>query len=181
MVKKGIFPVLMAALVLGGCASGAKNKDADTPPWLNDLPPEGYVWGIGIAKQSSDQFSMTTAEARARTSIARQLETTVQAMFVDYSRDSGTVDSQSALSLQEDVQRQITNMKLTNAQPKERWKAPDGTWWVLIEYNKADAKNEVAAIIDNEAARFAEFKKDEALRMLDDQLKKNERPLQVRD
>jgi hypothetical protein len=180
-VKK-YFPlavILMAALALMACASKPAAQDPDSPPWLNDFPPEEYVWGIGIAKQSSEQLSMTMAEARARTAIARQMDTLVQAMLTDYSRDAGTVGSQASLSLQEDVSRQVTNMKLSGAQPLQKWKAPDGTWWFLVQYKKSDARNEVSAIFDSESARYAEFKKDEALRMLDTQLGKKEPPLRV--
>ena len=171
---------VLAVLVLAGCAS-APVQDPNTPPWLNDLPPAGYFWGIGIAKQSSEQQSMTFAEARARTAIARQLDTLVQAMLTDYNRDAGTVGSQASLSLQEDVARQITNLRLSGAQPIQRWKAPDGTWWYLVQYAKPDAKRDIAAIFDSEAARYAEFKANEALRMMDSHLSKTEAPLQVRN
>ena len=181
-VKKMVLLItVIFVIILAGCATGSPKQDPNTPPWLNDLPPSDYIWGIGIAKQSSEQQSMTFAEARGRTAIARQLDTLVQAMLTDYNRDAGTTGSKTALSLQEDVSRQITNIRLQNAQPIQRWKSPDGTWWYLVQYRKADAKKDIAAIFDNEAARYAEFKANEALRMMDAQLQKNERPLQVND
>jgi len=111
-----------------------------TPDWLNEFPPEDAIWGIGTAKQSSPSMSMTTAEARARTAIARQLNTKVQAMFTDYNLDAGNVRNQANASLQEDVSRQITNMDVSGARPIKRWQAPDGTWWFLVEFKKSDAK-----------------------------------------
>jgi hypothetical protein len=170
--------VLLAA-GCGGAPAPQPANDPNLPEWLNDFAPEDVLWGIGSAKQSSDQMSMTTAEARARTSIARQLNAKVEAMFTDYMRDAGTVGSQTALSLQEDVGRQITSMQLNGSRPIKRWKAPDGTWWYLVEYRVSDAKAAMNTVFNSEAAQFAEFKADEALRLLDAQLARSEKPIQV--
>jgi hypothetical protein len=124
-------------------------------------------------------MSMTTAEARARVAIARQLNTKVQAMFTDYNLDAGNVSNQANASLQEDVSRQITNLDVSGARPIERWEAPDGTWWFLVEYKKSDARNAIASLLGNEEAAFAQFKAQQALQMMDAQLAKNEKPLQV--
>jgi hypothetical protein len=184
-MKKGLSICLMAiAIVLLAASCGgapAAQQESTTPPWLNDFPPEDALWGIGTAKQSSEQMSMTTAEARARTSIARQLSVKVDAMLTDYMRDAGTVGSQTALSLQEDISRQLTSMQLNGAQPKQRWKAPDGTWWYLVEYKLSDAKASLAAVFTSEEARYAEFKTEEALRMMDSQLAKQEKPVPVNE
>jgi hypothetical protein len=139
----------------------------------------GFGFDVGAAKQSSEQMSMTVAEARARTGIARQLTIQVEAMLTDYMRDAGTVGSQTALSLQEDVSRQITSLQLNGARPLKRWKAPDATWWYLVEYKVSDAKAAISDVFNSEAAQFAEFKADEALRLLDAQLAKNEKPVPV--
>jgi hypothetical protein len=175
-----ILLILSFGFALAACASNSVATPAsDLPPWLNDFPPEDAIWGIGSAKQSSPTMSMTTAEARARVAIARQLSTKVQAMFTDYNLDAGNVSSQANASLQEDVSRQITNMDVTGARPIQRWQAKDGTWWYLVEMKKSDARNQVASILGNEQAAFAQFKAQQALQMMDAQLDKNERPLQV--
>jgi hypothetical protein len=122
---------------------------------------------------------MTTAEARGRTAIARQLSTKVQAMFTDYNLDAGNVKNQANSSMQEDVSRQITNMDVSGARPIKRWQAPDGTWWYLVEMKKSDVKNQVSSILGNQEAAFAQFKAQQALDMLDAQLAKSERPVQV--
>jgi hypothetical protein len=176
-----ILVVLALVFMVAACGSSPSNKtsQSNSPEWVNDFPPEDVFWGIGIAKQSSPSFSMTTAEARARVAIARQLSTKVQAMFTDYNLDAGNVNNQANVSLQEDVSRQITNMDVSGARPIKRWEAPDGTWWMLMELNKADAQKAVANILWNQEAAFAEFKTQQALQMLDAQLAKNEKPLQV--
>jgi hypothetical protein len=166
--------VFMAA-ACGSSPAAKPTGPTNTPDWLNDFPPEDVLWGIGTAKQSSPSMSMTTAEARARTAIARQLSTKVQAMFTDYNLDAGKAGAQANASLQEDVSRQITNMDVSGARPIKRWEAPDGTWWYLVEYKKSDAKNTVAGILRNQEAAFAEFKAQQALDMLDYQLDKQEK------
>jgi hypothetical protein len=70
-------------------------------------------------------------------------------------------------------------MDVSGARPIKRWEAPDGTWWYLVEMRKSDAKSAAASILGNQEAAFAEFKAQQALQMLDAQLAKNEKPLQV--
>jgi len=183
-MKKLFLSLCLTAAVLTvtacGSSSAAVSKGPDnTPEWLNDFPPEDVIWGIGTAKQSSTSMSMTTAEARARVAIARQLNTKVQAMFTDYNLDAGNVKNQANTSLQEDVSRQITNMDVSGARPIKRWQAPDGTWWYLVELKKSDARKTVASILGNEEAAYAQFKAMQALQMLDAQLAKQEKPVQV--
>jgi hypothetical protein len=184
-MKKGLSICLMAiAVVLLTVSCGgtpAAQQDPNIPEWLNDIPPEDVLWGIGAAKQSSIQLSMTAAEARARTSIARQLKLKVDNMFTDYNRDAGTVNNQASLALVENIDRQLTSMQLNGAQPKKRWQAPDGTWWFLVEMKKADAKTAIDQLFKSEAASYAEFKADEALRIMDTQLAKQEKPVLVNE
>jgi len=183
-MKKAFSILLVLSLVFMAVAcksapTSTTTGPTTTPEWLNDFPPEDVLWGIGVAKQSSPTMSMTTAEARARVAVARQLNTKVQAMFTDYNLDAGNVNAQANASLQEDVSRQITNMDVSGAQPVKKWQAPDGTWWFLVELKKSDAKAAVASILRNEEAAFAQFKAQQALDMLDAQLAKQEKTLQV--
>jgi predicted small lipoprotein YifL len=181
-MKKALSILVVLALIFTvvGCASKpAASGPTTTPEWLNDFPPEDVLWGIGVAKQSSPSMSMTTAEARGRVAIARQLSTKVQAMFTDYNLDAGNVNNQANVSLQEDVSRQVTNMDVSGARPIKRWEAPDGSWWYLVELSKSDAKSAMDSILRNEEATYAQFKAQQALQMLDAQLAKNEKPLQV--
>jgi hypothetical protein len=186
-MKKSVPMLLISLLVFSfvgfGCAStqsaGPGADSNEMPPWLNEIPPENALWGIGIAKQSNLSMSKTTAEARGRVSIARQLNSYIQAMFTDYNRDAGTSGAQANVSLQEDISRQVTNLQLTGSTPIRNWVAKDGTYWVLIECPKSTVKDSVSGIIDNEAAQYAEFKASQALEMLDAQLAKNDKPLQT--
>jgi cbb3-type cytochrome oxidase subunit 3 len=184
MKKVAVMLICLLAVLAAACNSTSKARttvqDPNTPEWLNDFPPEDVLWGIGTAKQSSEAMSMTMAESRARQNIAFQLNTEVQAMITDYARDAGTTDNQASLQLAETVGRQLTQTTLSGVSPLKRWKASDGTWWYLVQLKKADAAQAAAGIIDSEAARYAEFKSMEALKMMDAQLaKKNDKPVPV--
>lgn len=184
MKKLCIVLVCLLAALAAACNSTAKARttvqDPNTPEWINDFPPEDMLWGIGVAKQSSENMSMSMAESRARQNIAFQLRTEVEAMITDYARDAGTVNDQASLQLAETVGRQLTQTTLSGASPLKRWKAPDGTYWYLVQLKKSDAARIAAGVIDNEAARYAEFKAMEALKMMDAQLeKKSDKPVPV--
>jgi hypothetical protein len=172
---------LILTLLAVGCgstapAAAAPAANPNMPAWMNDFPPEDVIWGIGSAKSSSDSLGMQTAEQRGRVAIANQIQSNVAAMFTDYEREAGGAENQAYIGLKESVSRNVTSIQLSGARPVKREKTPDGTWWYLVEYRKADAQAAVAQIVDSEAARYAEFKANDALRMLDAQIAKNEKP-----
>jgi hypothetical protein len=177
MMKKACFigTVLLAAIVVLACRSAPARTAAGptpSPEWLNELPPDDVFWGFDSARQSSPSMSMQTAEVRARAAVARQLQTTVDQMFTDYNEDAGREGAQANLSLQQRISRSVSSAKLTGARPIKRWQAPDGTWWILVEYKKSDARSDVASMLRNEEADYAEFKAERALELLDKQLEK---------
>jgi hypothetical protein len=172
---------LLLALLAFGCASSAPAASAQAPvnlpPWINDSVPEDALWGIGSAKQSSTQMSMTMSETRARADIARQLSTIVEGMITDYTRDANMgTSNQASIGLQESINRQLSQAQLTGARRDQLWTAPDGTFWARIVYSKADAArfaaDSVKNVVDNEASRYAEFKAMDAARMMDEQISK---------
>jgi hypothetical protein len=185
MKKLAVVLVCLLTVLAIGCGSTAPDtrvNDPNVPEWLNDFPPEDALWGIGSAKQSTDNMSMQIAEARARQNIANQLNVEVQGMITDYARDAGTIDNQTSLALVETVSRQVTNANLSGATPITRWRAPNGAWWYRVQLKKADAARAAADIIDSEAARYSEFKAMEALKLMDAQLaKKNDKPVPLTD
>ena len=175
-----ILLVLVIGFALAGCASKPSVGSAsDVPPWLNDLPPDDVIWGIGQAKQSSVSMSMTIAESRARAAIARELQTKVQQMIEDYNMDAGNVKNQANASMQQNIMRQVINIDVSGARIIQRWQGKDGMWWFLAEMKRADAKKQMESILGNEEAAYSQFKAQEALKMLDAQLDKKTKPVVV--
>ncbi|MDR1301585.1 MAG: hypothetical protein LBK43_03835 [Treponema sp.] len=177
MKTNGPFFFVLALIVLSavGCtsspASSKAGGQADLPDFVMNPPlQEDAIFGIGSAKLSSDNQSLTMADARARQSLAFQLNANVQAMITDYARSAGTENSQASLEFSESIGRQLTQTTLSGAIAVKREKAKDGTLWVLMSYSKADAAKAAAGIIETEASKYAEFKAMEALKMMDQQL-----------
>jgi hypothetical protein len=167
--------ILTAVLLVFGCASKPQSGGSDMPDFVLNPPVQDEVlYGIGSAKQVSDQMAITMADSRARQSIGFQLRTNVQAMITDYARQAGTQDNNVALEFAEVVGRQLVNVELSGAKVIKREKMKDSTFWVLMAYDKAAAAQSVAAIIENEASRYAEFKAMEALKLMDYQLSRTD-------
>jgi hypothetical protein len=174
-MKKACLILLVLAIGIAmSCTSGpAAVNTSGMPSWVNDIPPEDALWGIGVAKMADMSMQLTTSEERGRVAIARQLDSKVQAMFTDYNLAAGPAGNQATTSLQENVSRNITNMNVSGARAIKR-ETIDGSTWTLVEYKKSDAKTAVASLLRNEEAAYAQFKAQQALDMLDAQLAKNE-------
>jgi hypothetical protein len=179
MMKKivCVAAVILCIFVVSGCrstqAAVSPAGNANVPDWISEMPPEDVLWGIGSAKQSTETLSMTMADTRARQDLARQLSVLAEGMVTDYGRDAGSVNNQASLQLAESVSRQLTSAKLTGAIPIRRWKAPDNTWWYLVQLRKSDAAQEAADVIESEASLYAEFKTMRALDLMDAKLKES--------
>ncbi|MDR1787634.1 MAG: hypothetical protein LBR16_04205 [Treponema sp.] len=180
-MKKWIFlaATLVVALAAAGCGTTAPATQVDaqgnfaTPEWFDELPPQTEIWGTGSAqiRNNNIQFARTDANNAALVEIARQIDSTVQAMFTDYAQQAGTADNPNFILFKENVSRTVTNQKISGATPIKQ-KTVGNTLWVRLSLSKADAKKAVESIFTSEAAQYAEFKKDQALQLLDAQLAK---------
>jgi hypothetical protein len=174
---------LIAAVVVEGCGSAPATTATaapalTAPDWADELPPEDAFWGIGIAKLQNESLAQQAATSRARRAVAEQLSVLVKGMLTDYAREAGTLSDSTSIQLVESVGRDLVSNQLSGAAPNARKRMPDGTWWVRVSLPKADAKKAATSAIDSEAARFADFKAQEALKMMDAQLDKaNPKPL----
>ena len=178
-MKKKCFLVLIIVLVIFaiGCKSAGEkrmDKDPNIASFVASPPTDDkYIFGVGSAKLASISQSIQGSDARARTDIAFKLNVEVQAMITDYQRTSGTVTNQAAgLEFFESVSRQLANANLTGVEIVKREQSADGAYWTLARMSKADAARAAAEVLETEASRYAEFKAMEALKMMEQQLKK---------
>jgi len=180
-MKKGFVSVLILLLAFFafGCKSSPeKVSDPTMPPWVNEQPPAGELWGIGVASNAQQQMRLTMSDAGARQDLARQIQVLAQGMVTDYAREAGGINNTAALQFQETVSRQIAQANLQGAVRDVMWTTPDGkTLWTRLKMSKDDAAKTIAdqaqKAVDSEAARYAEFKAMDALKMMDYELQKN--------
>lgn len=178
-----------ASFMLVGCASKDTKPQftevceyqpgVQAPEWYCDPTVEGGVAAIGEARPNvanDKNMQRTQAMASARTGIARQLETKVQAMLTDWARTTGAGDAQTYEANFEDVSRQLTQQTLTDTRQLKRWVAPDGTLVLLVGMDpnqvKADLKNNIKTSMGNKEALWQQFQSQQALESLDTQLDK---------
>jgi len=180
-MKKGLLSILVLALTFFafGCATQAPAPvgiaDPTFPPWINDMPPEDALWGIGVADNVQVTMRMTMADHRARQDIARQLNTVAHGMVIDYAREAGGITDTAVVQFQETISRQVSEATLVGVVRDEQWMAPDGrTLWMRVRMNKADAAraaaDEIARAVDSDAAAFAQWRAMDALNRMDEQL-----------
>ena len=174
-----IFIFVLVFSVLGCKSPGEKRleNNPNVASFVSDPPNDKeYVFGIGSAKMANVNQSLQAADSRARGDIATKLKVEVESMIIDYSRTAGTENNQAALMFYESISRQMTDATLIGVEVVKREQTKDGSFWTLMRISKANAAASAAASIsdvyENEAARYAEFKAMDALKMMEERLNK---------
>jgi hypothetical protein len=158
----------LLALSFAGCASAPKPAGAsaplgkglgDVPAFVNDAylnASEDVLIGVGTYKIGKDMSRMGTgktfAETRARADVSRQLSTIVKNMVNDYTAVS-EIDPSAALSFQETITQSLSKSELRGAKAIKIDTDGNGLLWVVIEYSKSAAANEVNQAVN--AAKLA--------------------------
>jgi len=143
--------VVAAAVVAGGCSGAAKHTTGrtfagtmeDAPEWARKgcaaFSGEKKKWICGVGSmEGTNNLSLcrTTAMARGRTEIARELNLRMKAMMKDYQRSvtgGGAMhvaadDEQYAA----DVAKQITDISLPGTRLEDMWFSEDGHCFALM-------------------------------------------------
>jgi len=167
--------VLFVLTLAAGCktvpaeplAESVVVQQPNVPLWLNDLPPADEIYGVGFANLQNESLAMQTATARAQRNAAEQIGSLIQAQLTDFAVEEGIQDDPRSIMLIENIQRNIVNMNLSRSSVNARDKMADGTWWVRVTVSKNEVINQVNSIVNNEAANYAGFRADQALRRLE--------------
>lgn len=180
--------VTLTMLLILGCASQPVQPKAEKPApimgaegqpqpdWVNQTPKlADYHFETGYAKLSNKANSIKRANADAKEKISQWVNTKVQSVVVNYTSDYGSGDeNRQAVEAFESISRQISNTSLSGVSQEGMWVDADGGVWVLLSMpieNTLKAFEAAAQDFEeNEAAAFAEFKKNEALKMLEETL-----------
>jgi len=188
-----IFACAAAALALWGCAStptppkeAIEGELADAPEWV--LKGCQTYWkdketrricGVGaMGGTRNAALARTGAISRARTEIARSLQTQVEAMLRDY---QATTSGGEAFGLAandeqhvEDVSRQITELTLSGTELVDSWISKSGTFYALVALDLETFRKTVAGMEQlSEAVRRAVVERaEQAFDELDHQLER---------
>lgn len=187
MKKIAILSISLIVLVmlLAGCASTEQvepktpviigAEGVPQPEWVNSTPRAADVhYETGYAKLSNKANSIKRANADAKEKISQWINTTVDSVVVNYTSDMGSGDNRQALEAFESISRQTSNNALMGVSQESLWVDPDNGVWVLLSMPKENTVKAFEAASKefelNEAAMYAEYKMDGALKMLEETL-----------
>lgn len=175
-----------AALALAACSTtptppkdAIENELADAPDWVRkgcstywEKGEERRICGVGaMGGTRNAALARTGAMTRARTEIARSLQTQVEAMLKDYQSTTTGGEAFGAAANDEqhveDVSRQITEMTLSGTEMVDSWISKSGTFYALVSLDVATFQQAVSQMEQlSESVRRAVI--DRAERAFDD-------------
>jgi len=187
MSQRNLFSLISGtlALALVGCGSSPpKPQNAlqaelvGAPKWASGACQLGLqnkkgICGTGsVSGMTNVALARSAAEGRARTELARSLQTRVKAMLKDYQAATQGGPGNLTASEQhiEDVSKQITDQTLTGTRLEDTWISNAGTFWALVVLDTdafKDSMNNMKQL--DERMRAAIVKRaDKAFSELDD-------------
>ncbi len=143
MMKRILAIVIVAVLVLTGCATAKVNPDG-SPYWTTHTPKstKSTHYEVASAKQSSAQTSALRAESAAKDAIGRWASTNVENALVTFIEEAGeSLRTQQMLEVLQNLSVQTVNIGLRGVSIVERYTASDGTVWVLASYPVKNLKD----------------------------------------
>lgn len=189
-MKKTILSIIAISLVgilVISCGSAPKPvagkksiglEGIEMPDWVNKVPKGADTYyAVGYAKRSNKANSITYAEQDARDQIARWIDVSVKTALTNYSSEGGEGNNVQVLQHSENISKQVANQSLSGVERDEVWVDAEGGVYVLASFPKENVNKSFDSIaqsfVRNEAAAFANFKSDEALKFLDKETAKD--------
>ncbi len=166
--------VLLLAI---SCASKPDLKEwIETPPFEEDI-----FYGTGEATMLTPVLAKQTATAVARAEIAQAISIKVKALLRFHLEQSGIGTDAEVTSYSEAVSKQIAEVELQNSRvtDTQKFEDKDGliTYWVLVEYPIADARQMAADIaketLKREEALYNKFSAEQGFDRLDQEVEAN--------
>lgn len=125
--------VLFIAAMAFSCASA--------PSWFRNVPEKRFTfYGTGSSELKSAEKARKFAVMRARTSIAEQIQATIQQAASDYYQENEMAKNSQAIAFVEEISRQIVNtqIKYTHVEKIERDK--EGVTYALLSLKSSDLR-----------------------------------------
>jgi hypothetical protein len=149
----------------------------EVPEWLNDWPPDDVLWAIGTAQARSLVVQNLAAQVRSVAIIARQINGSVMQTELGVAVETFTMYTPGTRKLWDTVTADGTTWQLWEwSKANVHWAFNARPDLFSTEIYRAKTEAEIAAeVFDREAEAYAEFKTDEALRLMEEQLNNSER------
>jgi hypothetical protein len=159
LLSRGTMPVALLGIVLGcGSTSSPKPQNAlqaelvGAPKWAQGSCQSGLqnkkaVCGTGsVSGMTNVSLARSAAEGRARTELARSLQTRVKAMIKDYqaATQGGPENKTASEQHIEDVSKQITDQTLSGTRLEDTWISNAGTFWALVVLDTESFKDSLS-------------------------------------
>lgn len=137
------YVVAVLALLVTGCGSGNSLGTQVKEPFTGSKYESNnrYFRSSGKGSSSKDAIAQSKAEMDARTGLAQQLNTTIQVVTDNYSKDTQGEHVNEAIERFETLVREVTNTTLADIRiiGQEKYLSGDGTYtvYVAMEIKKA--------------------------------------------
>ena len=174
--------ILLIALTALGLIVSCSSAPASAPAPTNKLPDwvlappvaDDAYYGVGSYKSANLSTARTAATANARAEIAAQVEVKVDSAVKQYAQEAGVDGNKQVVEFLETVTKQVASATLNGSKVVETYRDDDGTVYVMVMYEKSALKEAAKKELfsRNEDAAFAEFKADEAMKFLDQEIDK---------
>ena len=167
-----------AALTLGGCGeerapapvvnptapAAAPLPTNNVPDWVNDPTMGGKypiaAYGVSEKMMAGENMMRDTALQRARVELGRAIDSRIQAVFKDWTREGGEITSQDnkqmAMAMVESVSRVVTDQSVKGASQRGRWAEPGTGKLFIWSYLDPAAMDQVAQQVKSAARAEAE-------------------------
>ena len=183
--------VILTILIIGCKSSAAEPSYADDPrsriigaegiarpEWMNGPPNSAdsdlyYVIGTEPGLQTRNA-KVTAARNDAAAQLAQWKSAVVMDTMKSYQEEGGIVGNTQALFRFEQATITRSQANVAGFNLETYWIDPDGIYHGLFSYPKENVRNDFQATVNtferNEAAAFADFKAQEAFRLLEAQM-----------
>ena len=180
----------LAVLVFTGCKSKPETYADDPrskvigaegiprPEWMNTPPQtDALYYVVGDGRQAStDTVKRNLARTDAMAKLAQWKSAVVADTMKNYIAESGTVGNTQTLMHFEQATITRSQTNVAGFSQEDYWVDQNGIYHILYSYPKSGLRNDFQATVSefqrNDAAAFADFKAQEAFKLLEAQLNK---------
>jgi hypothetical protein len=178
---KKVLYFIMFALIAGTLAISCGTSGAPVgaegvprPDWVgkSPRPTADEIFFVGYGRDGQTVTAKRqSARAAGLQALADWKDSTVSASLRDYVQEAGETGTTQSIEFLENAILNRAKANTSGFREVESWVNQDGQYVILFSYPKNDLVNDFKAAVTaferNESAAYAEFKADEAFRILE--------------